>query len=420
VTRLQKREVVVTGVGVVSPLGVGKQKFWEALAAGESGVRHREAFPDHSWAFNLAAEIKDFDPKQYVKPRKALKVMCRAIQAGYSSSVLAMQDAGLEKGDIEPSRIGVVFGGELYYCDLDELEDTYSGCMVDGEFTFDNWAESAMKNLYPLWMLKHLPNMTACHVGIAYDAQGPCNTITLGEVSGSLSFIEGASIIERGRTDVMIIGGSGSRANVTPMVYRGDVLLSHRTDDPAGACRPFDADRDGCVIGEGAGSIVLEAKEHAEARSAPILARVLGFGRTQQGVNETLTDPIRRSIEVALKDAGLNPSDVEHVNAHGLATIEQDQHEAQAIRAALGDCLVTAPKSYFGNLGAGAAPIEMAASIVGFEHGLIPQTLNYETPDPNCPVNVVAGEPRRQKKGVAIVLNQTYTGQSSAIVLGAP
>ncbi|QDU96055.1 beta-ketoacyl-[acyl-carrier-protein] synthase family protein [Lignipirellula cremea] len=416
---VQKREVVVTGVGMVSPIGIGKQAFWQSLAEGRSGIVRRGMFPGRDWAFDIGGLIQDFDGKQYVKPRKAIKVMCRPIQFGYSSAFLAMEDAGIEKGGVDPDRLGVVFGGELYYCELEEFEDTYRHCLEDGEFHFDRWAKSAMRDLYPLWMLKHLPNMTACHVGIAFDARGPCNTITLSEVSGSLALIECSAIIERGRADVMIAGGSGERTNPTPMVYRGMANLSHRIYDPTGACRPFDANRDGMVIGEGAASIVLESRDHALNRGANILAQVKGFARTQQTGGEPAGGAIRRSIALALEDAGLKASDIGYVNAHGLSTVNEDLVEAQAIHDVLGDTPVTAPKSFFGNLGAGGGAVEMAVSLLGLAHGVAPFTLNYETPDPACPVKVIAGELKKNPQGAVIALNQTYTGQATAVILTA-
>jgi len=413
------REVVVTGVGMVSPIGIGKDAFWDSLLAGKSGVQRRGMFPGQEWAFDIGGLISDFDGRQYVKPRKAMKVMCRPIQFGYSAAMLAMQDAGLEKGAVDPDRLGVVFGGELYYCELEELEDVYRSCLKDGVFQYELWAQNAMRELFPLWMLKHLPNMTACHVGIAFDARGPCNTITLSEVSGSLAFIESVGMIERGRADVMLTGGSGERTNPTPMVFRGLKSLSDRIDEPEKACRPFDAARDGMVIGEGAGAIVLESRDHAEARGATILAAVKGFARTQQGSTEAAGGATQRAITGALQDADMRPAHIGHVNAHGLGSPSEDAVEAQAIHQTLGDTPVTAPKSFFGNLGAGGASVELAASILGLQHGVTPFTLNYETPDPDCPVKVVAGEPQPNPLGSAIKLNHTYTGQATAIILSA-
>jgi 3-oxoacyl-[acyl-carrier-protein] synthase II len=221
----------------------------------------------------------------------------------------------------------------------------------------------------------------------------------------------------------MIAGGQGSRVNLTRIMYRGDTYWSHRNDEPQRACRPFDAQRDGTVIGEGAGAFVLESRRHAESRGANILASVRGFGRSFgliPGHHTAGTDGFRRAMEGALVSAGLGPADIGHINAHGSGMIEADRLEAQAIRDCLGDVPVTAPKSYFGCLGAGTGAVEMAASVLAIATGTVPATLNYEFPDPTCPVNVVHGQPRSLDKRTALVLNQSETGQTAAVVLGPP
>jgi 3-oxoacyl-[acyl-carrier-protein] synthase II len=294
--------------------------------------------------------------------------------------------------------------------------------MVDQRFVFDLWGKQSMTQLYPLWMLKYLPNMVACHIGIAQDAQGPNNTITLGEASSLLAVMEGASIIERGAADVMIVGGAGSRLNLTPMLYRGDLNLSHRADDPAAASRPFDRLRDGMVNGEGSGAFVLESREFAQRRGARPLARILGFGRSYEVLGNGRAPTghgVRNSIVAALRSSGRQPVDIGHVNAHGISTVAGDRLEAQAIRATLGEVPVTAPKSFFGNLGAGGGAVEMAASVLGLQTGEVPRTLNYEEPDPDCPIAVVHGQSLMTEQRVALILNQSGTGQTAALVVGA-
>ena len=415
---LRGAEVVITGVGVVSPIGIGKDAFWQSLLEQQSGVRRMELFERARLPFVLGAEVQGFDAKQYVTPRKALKVMCREIQIGYSAAALAMRDAGLEPGSVDPDRLGVVLGNDMLYCDVAELVDVYRNCIEGGQFRHDSWGVRAMSDVNPLWMLKHLPNMAACHIGIGYDARGPNNTITLGEASSLLAVIEGSDVIARGWADVMIVGGTGSRLNVTPLVYHGDYYLSHHDGDPARAVRPFDANRDGTVLGEGAAAFVLETREHATARGATVLARVLGFGRAfDTRAGGSLGSAIRNSIAAGLADADLKPEEIGHVNAHGLATPQHDRAEAQAIRAALGNVPVTAPKSFFGNLGSGSGAVEMAASVLALVEGEVPVTLNYESPDPQCPVNVVHGEPLAARHATAVVLSQSGTGQAAALVL---
>jgi 3-oxoacyl-[acyl-carrier-protein] synthase II len=415
-------EVVITGMGVVSPIGIGKEAFRASLQAGRSGVGPITQFATSNFPVPMGAEIKEFEAKKYVKPRKSIKIMGREIQTAFAAASIAMDDAGLSQGDYDPDRTGAVLGTETLCTTYDDLEDVYRGCMTDGEFDFERWGEQAMSNIQPLWMLKYLPNMPACHFAIAYDARGPNNSISLGDVSSLLAVIEGVEIIRRGAADVMIVGGSSSRVNPTDMMWRGDIKMSHRLDDPAGASRPFDAHRDGMVIGEGAGAFVIERREHAQRRNANILSRVVGGASAFLPPNNGyVINPvaIQRAIVQTLEKAGLTAADVGHVNAHGLSTVKDDRNEAQAIHEVLGDVPVTAPKSFFGNLGASGGAVEMAASVLSLADGQVPFTLNYTTPDPHCPVNVIHGEPLASDKRTAVLVNYSGTGQAAAVVLVA-
>lgn len=413
--------VVITGVGVVSPIGIGNTSYWESLCQQRSGVA---MLPDRGHArlpARIGASIQGFDPKQYVKPRKALKVMCLEIQTGFSAARLAVEQAQLDRESLVPERMGVVFGSEMLYCNPAEMDVVYDQCIVDGEFRLSRWGEAAMAKMYPLWMLMYLPNMIACHVGIAHDARGPNNTICQGDVSSLLAMIEAATVIERGHADVMIAGGSCSRVGIAQALYRGMDRLSSRIDTPAEACRPFDASRDGAVNGEGAAAFVLESEVHAKARGAQILARLRGWGQTfgcpEDGKPTQHT--IRRSIELALASAKMDADSVGHVNAHAGGLVAEDAVEAHAIRQVLGDVPVTAPKSFFGDLGSSGGVVEMVASVLALQEGTIPVTLNYTQPDPNCPVQVVHGEPVTAKHPTAVVLNQAPTGHAVALALDA-
>jgi len=260
-------EIVITGIGVVSPIGIGIEPFWNSLRKGTSGVRPYSVLQGTEMPVRFGGEITDFDAKQYVTPRKSLKVMSREIQLGFAAAAMAVENAGIASGTIDPDRFGVVFGSEMPYGPPEELVDVYQGCKVDGKIDPGLWPEQAMKKNFPLWMLKYLPNMTACHIGIAQDARGPSNSIAHGDVSSLQAMIEAMHIIRRGHADVMIVGGFGARLNVTQILYRSDANLSHRGDDPAAASRPFDAARDGMVNGEGAASLVIERREYADGTS---------------------------------------------------------------------------------------------------------------------------------------------------------
>ncbi len=410
-------------MGIVSPIGIGTVAFWDSLMAGRSGVHCVPGLQGTEFGVRFGGVVDDFDPKAYVRPRKSLKVMSRDIQFGFAAADMAFQQAGLQVGVVDPDRFGVVFGAEIYYSDLDEVAPPYARSMVEGRFDFHRWAPAYMSEVYPLWMLKYLPNMPACQIGIALDARGPNNSILLSDVSSLAAIGEAMCVIERGAADVMITGGgSASRIHATSMAFRGDAMFSHRADDPAAACRPFDADRDGLVNGEGAGALVLETRQHAEARGAKIIARLSGFAsRFEPAVDDRPLQgtAIRTSMTAALTAAGIAAADVGHVNANGLSMIAEDRIEAQAIASVLPGVPVTAPKSYFGDLGAGAGAVELAVSVLGLQHGLIPPTLNYLRPDPACPIDVVHGAPRPTSSRVALKLGQSQRGQAVALVVAA-
>ena len=416
------RDIVITGAGVVTPIGIGVEAFWEALVARESGIRPVDLFDASSLRVRFGGQIPDFDPKLYVRPRKSLKVMSREIQLGFAAADLAIGDAGIAAGSLEPERFGVVFGSDMIYADLEDLAQTYRRSARDGQFDFHLWSEAIHEELHPLWLLKHLPNMAASHIAIAHEARGPNNSIVLGDVSSLLAISEAASVIRRGWADVMLAGGTGCRLHPTALVARGDALLSHRADDFRSACRPFDRERDGLVNGEGAGAIVLESREHAERRGARIRARLVATAvRCEPQARRTgLTgQSLRQAIRAACTTAGLAAEAVGHVNAHGVGTVEMDRAEARAIAAELGRVPVTAPKSSFGHLGAGGGAVELVASVIGLEQGLVPATLNYTSPDPECPVNVVAGQPLEGRPPTAVKVNLCSTGQAVAVALRA-
>jgi 3-oxoacyl-[acyl-carrier-protein] synthase II len=414
-------DIVITGIGVVSSLGTGKTAFWDGIKSGQSGAQPYERLQDTPMPVQFAAAIKDFEPKKLVTPRKSLKVMCREIQTGVASATLAMEDASLGKGDVDPYRAGCVYGSMLLYCEPEELQDAYGACMVDGEFDKDLWGKKFPTKLFPLWMLRFLPNMAACHIGIAQDFRGPNNSICQREVSGLLAMIEAATVMDRDQADVMLCGGVGTRLNTGPMVYRGDVMLSHRKDVPAAASRPFDKNRDGMLMGEGATSFVLETREHAERRGAKIYASLAGYARRFVNPQKyrAVDGSYAPALSACLESAGWKPSDVDHVNADGLATIQEDKVEAADIRAVFGDVPVTAPKCFFGNSCSGSGSMETAVSVLALESGELPPNINYDTPDPDCPVNVIHGEPHKIGKTGAVVLSRSLTGQVAAIAFKA-
>jgi 3-oxoacyl-[acyl-carrier-protein] synthase II len=416
-------EVVISGVGVVSPIGVGREAFWAALLAGRSGVGRMSGLDASPLPVRVAAEVRGFDPKAFIANRKSLKVMSRDAQLGMAAAALACRDAGLAAGGVDPDRFGIVLGADRICGPISESEVTYGGCFVDGRFQFQRWVSSAMAS-YPLGFLRVLPNMIASHISIVHDARGPNNTIHQSEISSLLAVHEAAGVIDRGVADVMMAGGASSQLHVFDYVRRSAMgILSPREEDPAAVSRPFDAGRDGQVWGEGAAILILEARRHAEARGARIHARLPAGAATCESAAHNgycQGGSLGRAMQLALERAGLRAADVGHVNAHGLSTVRDDRIEAKAIHATLPGVPVTALKSYFGNLGAAGAAMQLAASVLAFRQGQVPATLNYERPDPECPVPVIRGGPMPSAAAAALALAWMPVGQAAALVVAAP
>ena len=420
--------VVVSGIGVVSPIGVGNTAFWDNLKRGRSGIDYLQSIPNDGLPSRFAAEITDFRPEDYVRDRKFLKVMSRDIQLGVSAASLAVQDSALQPGDIDPARLGVEFGAGRMSFTPEEVAAAVRNCSQTGdEFQMTRWGEDGMGEITPLWLLRQLPNMPACHVSIEHNARGPNNTITSSDASALLALAEAVRVIERGVADCMIVGACGS--NIHPVDITKLSLfdnLSSRHDDPSRACRPFDFERDGTIVGEGAAAFMIERYEHAVRRGADIYAEVIGVGAGCDGrgySNGAGGVGLVRAIESAFRRSNTNPDEIGHINAHGKSTQRDDLVEARAYHRAFGnaarDLPVTALKSYFGNFDAGAGAVELAGSLLALRHGELPATLNYEVPDPRCGLNVVHDGPRVLRNKTALSVNRTTMGQSAAAIVRA-
>ena len=413
-------EIVITGVGVVCPIGIGWEPVWQAFCSGRSGIGPVRSFNTSGLPVRIAGEIDGFDPKAFIKPRKTLKVMCRDSQLGVAASTLASRHAGLAPGSIDPGKFGVVFGADAICNEMQHSEGPYRNCTVDGRFRYELWGKEGIADTFPLSFLKVLPNMIASHISIVLDAQGPNNTIHQADVSGLGALVEACRVIERGAADVMLAGGASSR--MSPFDWVRHCLigrLSTNQGDPQTVLRPFDAHRDGQVYGEGAAAFILERLSHAQARGTPILAKILGWSTTcePRAGGEMKGHGLERAITAALARARLAPDRLGHVNAHGTSLRIDDRIEAKAIRNTVGDVPVTAPKSYFGNLGAAGGAVELVASVLSFENGLVPQTLNYQHEDPDCPVRVVREEPLASSAPTSLAINWTPQGQAVALAL---
>lgn len=417
--------MVITGVGVVSAVGIGREAFWNSLVEGRSGIGPLKSIPSEHLPCKLAAEIEGFEAATFLRNRKLRKVMSRDIELGVGAAALAASDARLALGDIEPQRLGVVFGAGRISPTPQQLLRAAEACVEAETFDFERFGEAAMAQIYPLWLLPQLPNMPACHVAIEHDARGPNNTITSREASPILALAEAVNAISRGVTDCMIVGGCGSELNPHDVARLSLCEDLSRSEDLRGFPGPFDMHRDGCVLGEGAAAFIVESLESAHRRRVDVYAEILGVaggcdGRAAEG-SEGLG--LIRAIETALRQAGVDPSELGHVNAHGKGTLRDDWIEARAYHRVLGPVAATVPvtglKGYFGTFDAGSGAVELAGSLLALRAGLVPQTLNFTTPDPLCRLNVVEREPWRLRNLTALSVNRTAMGQSGAVVFRA-
>jgi len=421
------RRAVVTGIGVISPIGIGTEPFRENLRSAKCGIGRIESFDVEGFIVKFAGEVKDFEARKFIKQRKALKVMARDIQLAVAAANMAVEDAGLSENGMDPKRLGVCLGAGFMSSELDELGVAVAASRNDdGAFDIKKFGSEGMGNLFPLWLLKYLPNMPACHVSIIHNAQGPNNTITTDSTAASQAIGEALRVIQRGSADAMICGGAESKINPPSfMRYILWNLLSKRNDEPEKALRPFDRDADGLVLGEGAGIIVLEELEHARARGAKIYAEVAGYGvscDTNAAVGG-LPDARARSAAMinAMKDAAVSPSEVGFISAHGLGIKENDRAEVEAIKQAFGEeassTPVTTVKPMMGHLCAGAGGVELIAAVLCLQDGMIPPILNCENPEPDFGLDFVRGEPRQDKVDVALVNTSSLAGQNASLIL---
>ena len=419
--------VVVTGVGVVSPIGIGNENFWDSLVHNRSGIDFLQSLPSGGLPSAFGAEVRDFNPADYLRDKKFVKVMTRAIQLGVASSNLAVKDSRLATGMVDPDRFGVVFGSGRMTCHPGELAAAVEVCRAEGGIDFRKWGHEALAEIAPLWLLRQMPNMPASHVSIDHNACGPNNTITCRDASALLALSEAVRVIEADRADCMIVGACSSNIHPVDIAkFHSFEGLSRRSDDPKRACRPFDFEREGAVVGEGAASFMVESYEHAVARGAEIYAEILGTGAGCDGrgaANEAAGLGLVRAMESALRQSGVRPDELGHINAQGKSTQPDDIVEARAYHRVLGDYImnvpVTALKSYVGHFDAGAGAVELAGTLLSLKNGYVPATLNYEIPDPRCGLNVVRGEAVRMRNRTAVTVNRTAMGQSAAAVLRA-
>ncbi len=436
---MKKTRVVITGIGAVSPLGLTAGRMWEGLCAGKCGIRRISSFDPVKFGCQLAGEVEDFKIQQYVPKtsRKATKLMSRDIQLAVIAADEAVRDSGLitraideQNVNVNPQRMAINLGAGLISCDIPELSPAVAVSLTNGKFDMRKWGKDGLQLVTPLWLLKYLPNMLACHIGIIHDMQGPSNSITCAEVSAHIAIAEAAEVISRGDSDIALAGGA--EAKVNPVILMRQYLLKRTTDkhndDPENACRPFDADATGCVFGDGGGIIVLESIDNATERGAKIYAEIAGTAQSAS-INPAYEhiEPDGKGITIAIQKAiaraGITPDDIDLIIPHGTAIPQDDLAEAKGIGAALEKATERIPvwptKSMLSNTGAACGGLDIVAAICAMRNGKIPAAKNFEKIAAGCNLNIVKKEIKKDI-GYALCCGYTFGGQTAAVILKKP
>lgn len=406
-----KHRVVVTGMGVVTSLGSDLPTLWNNLLAGKSGISQIEAFDTTDYTTKIAAEIKDFDPAVYID-KKEVRKMDRFVQFGVAASKLAVEDAGLRLGDnADPERVGVIVGSGIG--GLGTWEEQHTVLMEKGP-----------RRVSPFFIPMMIANMASGQVSMVTGAKGPNTTAVSACATGTHSIGDSFKMIQRGDADVMICGGA--EATIRPIGMAGFCsmrAMSTRNDEPEKASRPFDIDRDGFVMGEGAGVLILESLEHAVERGARIYAEVIGYGMSGDAFHMTEPDPdgAARCMSKAIKDAGIQPEDVQYINAHGTSTPVGDKSETVAIKKTFGDhaykLAVSSTKSMTGHLLGAAGGVEAVILGLTLQNGVIPPTANLDNQDPELDLDYVPNTPRNADVKVALSNSFGFGGHNATIIM---
>ena len=407
-----RSRVVVTGLGAVSPLGNDVPTMWEGLLAGRSGVGPITLFDTAGLDIHIAAEVKDFDP-QALFDRRTVRRNGRFALFAMEAARQAVVDARLQFEDGDCRRIGVLIGTAL-----GGIVPLIEGC--------DIFRDHGPRRVVPLMSLMIMPNAASAAIAMEYGLRGPNFSVSSACATGTHSIGEGAEIIRRGDAEVMICGGSEAAIVPIGMVSLNNMgAISCRNDEPLRASRPFDAQRDGFVAGEGAGVLVLESLEHAQRRGARIYCELAGYGATADAFHITAPDESGQgaawAMEAALEDARLQPEDVDYINAHGTGTRLNDAAETEAIKMVFGQRAYQIPissnKSMVGHLACAAGSVEAVAAVMTIREGIIPPTINYETPDPDCDLDYVPNQARRQQVNTCLSNSFGMGGQNCSLVL---
>lgn len=430
---------VITGFGSVSCLGLDSRQMWQSLLNGRSGIGPITAFNASSFPCKIAGEVKDFSIANYIPKsyRKSIKIMSRDIELAVAAAYQAFTSAGLvtkainpEKVNINPTRVGMNVGAGMMCCDLEELASSVATSKIDNHFDYKKWGKEGLELVPPLWLLKYLPNMPACHISIIHDTQGPSNSITCAEVSSQLAISEACLTLNRGVCDIILAGGTDVKVN--PMGIIRHWLLKRATtefaDNPEKACRPFDSQAKGSVFGEAAAIVVLENPQSAIKRDARIFAEVAGTGQSSN-INPAYQnlEPDGRGITIAIQkaldEAGITPNQLDLIIPHGTGIADDDLAEAKGIEAALGKTVQNVPawptKSMLANNGAASGALDCIAACRAMAENVIPASKNCEKKTAGCNLNISM---KAQKKNIkyALICGYTFGGQTAAVILKKP
>jgi 3-oxoacyl-[acyl-carrier-protein] synthase II len=407
-----KNRVVITGMGVISPIGTGIDKFWDSLMAGRSGVRLIDRFDTTDYTTKFAALVDDFEVSDFIDKKEA-KRMDRFTQFAVAGAGMAFQDAGIDLDQLDLDRAGVSFSTGIGGMEI--LESQYRVLF-----------EKGVTKMSPFFIPMMISNIAAGQISIAFGLRGPNLTYIAACAASSHAIGEGFKILQRGDADILVSGGS--EAAITMAGVGGFCALralSTRNDEPQKASRPFDLDRDGFVMGEGCGVVILETLDHAKKRGAKIYGEIVGFGNTADAYHITAPPPggdgAFRAMNMALADAGLKPTDVDYINAHGTSTDLNDKFETIAIKRVFGDYAYQVPvsstKSMTGHLLGASGAVELIICLLAINRGVIPPTINYETPDPECDLDYVPNQPREKVIQVALSNSFGFGGQNGVLIV---
>lgn len=403
--------VVVTGMGTVNPLGKDLEEYWHGLIEGRSTARPIESFPTDKLTTKFACQVHNFDPTVFIE-RKTAQRMARFSQFAVAASAMALSDAGLDLTKEDSFRVGVAMG---------------TGIGGFDDMTYGAVSFMTKGRLNPLYAPTIIPNMAGASVAMRYHLRGPNTTITTACAASTQTLGEATRVIQRGEADVMLAGGTeASLCEVGIAAFNAIHALSTRNESPERASRPFDRDRDGFVPGEGAGTLVLESREHALNRGARIYGEVLGYATTNDAFHQVAPDETGEApamaVTLAIKDAGLKPENIDYVNAHGTSTPLNDAGETKALKMALGDVAhkvaISSTKSMIGHLLGAAGAVEAIATLLTINRGMIHPTINYENPDPACDLDYVPNVARRKDVRIAISNGFGFGGHNAVVVLG--